>query len=445
MKSAVDIGSRIEMLVDEWLVESKKDAHLRLNPPVRREIVLVADKPWEGKDSAYYTALRDGSKIRLYYRGFCPTDDSEGQVTCLAESEDGVRFTRPNLGLFDFDGSKENNIVYRGSESHNFAPFVDTNPKAKPEERYKALAGISGGLYAFGSPDGVHWKKMRPETVQTEGAFDSLNVGFWDAVAGRYRSYSRYWHAWKEGGCRAIQSSVSEDFLRWSDPQPNLYGEGVPYEHFYTNATWPCPGAPHILLSFPKRFVPERTKLTKEPGVSDAVFMSSRDGVHWDRAFMEAWVRPGPDERNWTQRSNMTAWGIVQTAPDEFSLYISEHYDWPDNRLRRLTVRRHGFASMNADGAGGEFTTRPLTFSGKRLILNYATSAVGSVRVEIQDEQREPIPGYTLEEAVPLFGDELDAPYRWKSGDDIASLAGRPVRFRFVLKDADIYALRAGE
>jgi hypothetical protein len=173
--------------------------------------------------------------------------------------------------------------------------------------------------------------------------------------------------------------------------------------------------------------------------------MSSRDGVNWHRPFLEAWVRPGHDDRNWTQRSNMPAWGIVQLDPAEFSLYITEHYDWPDHRLRRITVRRHGFASVHAGASGGEFTTRPLTFTGKNLILNYATSAAGSVQVEVQDEQGTPIAGRTLADMPPLFGDELDAVVSWKSGGDLSHLVGKPVRFRFVLKDADLFALRTGD
>ena len=140
----------------------------------------------------------------------------------------------------------------------------------------------------------------------------------------------------------------------------------------------------------------------------------------------------------------MPAWGIIQLNPAEFSMYISEHYEWPDNRLRRLTVRRHGFASVHAGAAGGEFTTRPLTFTGKNLILNYATSAAGSIQIEVLDAQGKPIEGRTLAEMPPLFGDELDAVVQWKSSADLSGLIGQPVRFRFVLKDADLFALRTG-
>jgi hypothetical protein len=442
-KPPVAIGSRIEMFMDDWLLERRQNVSLRINTPVRREVVLVTDRPWEGPDSAYYSVIQDGDLVRLYYRGFCPADADDRQVTCYAESTDGIHFERPSLGLSDFRGSKQNNIIWQGVASHNFAPFLDANPQANPDERFKALAGINAKLYAFCSPDGIHWKKLHDQPVLTDGAFDSLNTAFWDEIAGVYRCYSRFWEG-GNGGVRAIQHCTSKDFRLWSKPEPNRYAAGVPSEHFYTNATRPCPGAPHQLLSFPKRFVPDRKKFAdyKEPGVSDAVFMSSRDGVNWDRPFLEAWVRPGRDDRNWTQRSNMPATGIVLLDPDEFSLYISEHYEWPDNRLRRITVRKHGFASIHADRTGGEFTTRPLTFSGRHLLLNYATSAIGSVQVEIQDDDGRPLPGYTLADMAALFGDELEAVVAPKTGGDLSALIGKAVRFRFVLMDADLYALQ---
>lgn len=445
--SAVDIGTRVEMFVDDWLIDpaTRRDVSIQLQTPARREVVLTTDKPWEGHFSAYFTILKDGSRFRLYYRGMGEVrDNSEEQFTCYAESEDGIHFERPNLGTYEFNGSKENNILLSGVPSHNFAPFIDTSPTAKPDERYKALAGLESKLFAYASPDGKHWKKLRPEPVMTKGTFDSLNIAFWDAGAGCYRAYSRYFDKGAYTGFRAIQNCTSKDFLHWNDPDPNQYAEGVPKAHFYTNATFPCPGAPHHLLAFPMRFFPERTKVqdADKAGVSDAVFMSSRDGQQWNRSLLEAWLRPGRDQRNWTHRSNMPAWGIVQTSPDEFSMYVSEHYGWPDNRLRRVTVRRHGFASVHASPTGGEFTTRPITFGGDKLVLNYATSAGGSVQVELQDENGKPLRGYELKDMKPMYGDELDAVVTWKANRDLSSFAGKPVRLRFVLRDADLFAFR---
>lgn len=445
-KPIVDIGSRTEMFVDDWLIDGMKGLSMRLQPPIKREVVITFDKPWEGSASAYMTVFQDEKKVRLYYRGHCPADLSAQQVTCYAESADGVHFTRPVLGLYDFDGSKDNNIVFRGLLSHNFSPFLDSNPNAKPDEKYKAVAGLStlgGGLCGLTSPDGIHWRQIGDKPLITDGVFDSLNVAFWDGVTKCYRLYSRY----MAGGIRAIQSATSKDFVHWTAQQPNDYGTGVPLEQFYTNATTPCPGAAHIYLSFPKRFMEQRKKVAEHPdvGVSDAMFMSSRDGVHWDRTFREAWVRPGLDRLNWTDRNNMPATGIVATSPDEFSMYISEHYDAADNRLRRMTIRRHGFASVHAGADECEFVTRPLTFTGKHLVLNYSTSAAGSVQVEIQNAAGEPIEGHALSDMAPLYGDELDAIVAWKTGSDLSSLTGKPVRFRFVLKDADLFALHIGQ
>jgi hypothetical protein len=135
------------------------------------------------------------------------------------------------------------------------------------------------------------------------------------------------------------------------------------------------------------------------------------------------------------------AWGIVQTADDELSLYWVENYRHPTCRLRRGTLRVDGFASAYAGYAGGELLTHPLSFEGEELVLNYATSAAGSVRVELQDVDGHPLPGYTLEENEELYGDELERPVSW-NGTSLAAMAGQPVRLRFVLRDADVYSLR---
>jgi hypothetical protein len=444
------LNSDWELFVDQYLIATQHNVSLQQQTPIRREVVLVTDKPWEGPHSAYFTVFQDHGKVRMYYRGFVPKDGdlSPSQVTCYAESADGIHFTRPNPGLYEFDGAKENNIVYRGLEAHNFTPFLDSNPSVSTESPYKALGGLNGKLFAFKSSDGLHWSKLHPEPVLTEGAFDSQNVAFWDNAAQIYRCYSRGWTKGDYKGYRAVESATSKDFIHWSKSVFNdnqlLDSSPMPPEHFYTSATLPCPEAARFLLSFPKRFEPTRKKFAdySQPGVSDAVFLTSRNGTTWTRLSREAWLRPGPDPHNWTQRSNMPAWSIVQLEPDEFSLYVSEHYGWPDNRLRRVTVRRHGFCAMHGGADSGEFTTKPVQLSGNRLVLNYATSAAGSVQVELLNEDNHALPGFGLDDFTPLFGDELDAVVRWKQKTDLGDLKGKPVRLRFVLKDADLFALR---
>ncbi|MFM7605980.1 MAG: hypothetical protein ACKO8Z_12400 [Prosthecobacter sp.] len=443
----LDLGTRWELFVDDYFVAKKEGLGLKLHEPVRREIVLTTDQPWEGPTCGYFSAIQDGKKVRLYYRGSAGgSDHSDAQVTCFVESEDGIHFKRPKLGLIEAGGTKHNNVIWRGVESHNFAPFLDTNPNAKPAERYKALGGVKqpgknwhqgetpGGLYAFASPDGIHWKKMQDTPVITKGAFDSQNLAFWDVTRNRYASFSRIF----TNKVRAIQSMTSADFLSWSDGVAHQYAEGVPFEHFYTSATVPCPTAPHLFLSFPKRFATSREKVKGHSGgkgVSDAVFMSSRDGTHWDRPFLEAWVRPGPDLQNWTERSNMTACGIYDPGDGEWSLYISEHYRHPDHRIRRLTVRKQGFASMHADAKGGSFTTKLLKVTGSKLLLNSATSATGSLIIEALDEN-----GVVTAKSAEIYGDEFEANVL-----DTSKLIGKAVTLRVTMKDADLYALRFAE
>ena len=118
--------------------------------------------------------------------------------------------------------------------------------------------------------------------------------------------------------------------------------------------------APQIYLGFPMRFVPDRTRVgvegRKTDGLSDAVFVSSQDGIRWDRTFMEAFIRPGLDETNWggAHGNNTPAWGIIQTSDREISLYVSESYgNYPEGtnrvpRLRRSVIRVDGFVSVNA-------------------------------------------------------------------------------------------------
>ena len=101
-----------------------------------------------------------------------------------------------------------------------------------------------------------------------------------------------------------------------------------------------------------------------------------------------------------------------------------------------------GFVSLNAPLKGGEVVTKPLTFAGRQLLLNFATSAAGSVKVEVQDEAGQPLPGYSLADCDDVFGDAIERPATWKGSTDVGDLAGKPVRLRFVMRDADVWAMR---
>jgi len=445
---AIAIGSRRELLVDEFLLAERAGTRLVLHRPVARELALVHDRPWEGCTSAYHTVFRDGQRYRMYYRGshydHTLRKSTHAEVVCTAESTDGIRWTRPELGIVAFAGSKKNNIVWSGIGCHDFAPFKDTSPKCRPDEKYKALGRGKGGLYAFKSPDGLHWSLISSKPVITKGAFDSQNLAFYDALRGRYVEFHRNFR----NGCRDIMTCTSVDFRTWTDPVWLSY-PGSPREHLYTNQIRPYFRAAHIYMGFPKRFMPRRKgKVRGRAGVSDGIFMTSRDGRTFKR-WTEAFIRPGPQKQRWVNRNNMTAWGIVVTksaipdTPDELSIYSTEHYyQAPACKIRRYTLRMDGFVSLQAPLSGGTAVTKPMTFRGKRLELNYATSAAGSVQVEIQDAAGRPIGGYALADCPATYGDAIEGVVSWKGGPDVSKLAGKPVRLRFVLKDADLYAFR---
>ena len=125
---------------------------------------------------------------------------------------------------------------------------------------------------------------------------------------------------------------------------------------------------------------------------------------------------------------------VLPTGPTEMSIYTTP--------FRRFTLRTDGFASVHAGADPAEMITRPLRFNGNKLVVNYSTSAGGSLSVEIQDADGQPQPGFALADCRPLVGDAIEQTVTWTGGADLSSLAGRPVRLRFAMLEADLFALQ---
>lgn len=464
-EGVIDLGTRRELFVDRFLIARLSGgAALRLAAPRREPDALTLDRPWEGPFSNYVTVIKDGSRYHLYYRGLprSGADGSTAETTCYAASTDGLRFERPDLGLFEIAGSRNNNSILAGMApfSSNFSPVLDTRPGIAESHRFKALAGTQrSGLVAFHSADGIRWKKMREEPVFRDGVFDSQNLAFWSPAEQKYVMYFRTFKPIGKTRYRWVSRATSDDFLNWSAPREMTFGEAPP-EHLYTSQTHPYFRAPHIYVALAARFLPGRQVLAEDearalqvdPGYykdcADTVLMTSRGGTSFDRVFLEAFLRPGLGLRNWVSRNNYAALNTVETGPEEISFYTLSDYGQPTVHLRRYSLGMDRFAGIEAPYAGGELVTRPLRMapgsSGNRLLVNFATSAPGGVRIELQEESGTPIPGYTLADSVELIGDRIERAARWKEkGPDIAAtIAGRPVRLRMVLKDATLYALR---
>ena len=473
----IPIGSRLEPLVDQALIQSLSgSAELKLHHPQPREVAIRFDQPWEGGASGYATIIQDNDVYRMYYRGHRyiiddpPLRQAQSECVCYAESSDGIHWTKPKLKLFQWPGAKTNNIIFMGSpETHNFAPFLDTNPDCPPEQRYKAIGGTtaSKGLWTFQSADGIHWQRLSEAPVVTQGAFDSHNTAFWDPQHQRYSMYVRYFSEGQFKGLRSIGFTHSKDFKNWSDPVGIEYPDSPP-QQMYTNQILPYYRAPHILFGFPTRYVarPLTRHVQQLPPVelrqtliaanrrvgtdlTDGLFMSSRDGLafkRWDEAFL----RPGPEAAGlWIYGDNYQSYGLFETkshlpgAPNEISLHFDEGaWRGPERLNRRYTIRLDGFVSLNASYAGGQMTTKPITFTGSQLVVNYATSAAGSLKVELRHPDGTPIPGFALADAEEHYGDSTAQTISWKNGTDVSSLSGKPIRLHIQLKDADLYSFQ---
>ena len=474
----VDIGSRRELMVDEALISSMSGSlERRMHHPQAQEIVIVHDSPWEGSGCGYHSVFHDGEKYVMYYKAWhimvdAGKLDTKNRFLCYAESADGITWTKPELGLFEFEGSKKNNIVVwdggpwgeaRPDGAHP-AVFFDKNPDCPPDARYKAMlrSNKPKGLLVMKSADGIRWSMLHEKPVITDGAFDSQNLAFWDPLRGEYRAY---WRIFSEG-IRDIRTATSKDLITWS-PHRDLKFPGVEPEHLYVNQIMPYYRAPHLLIGFPTRYVerdgkapsmgqlpdPEHRKLRAAASprygyaMTEGLLMSSRDAVTFDR-WPEAFLRPGLERTGqWKYGDNYIAWQVVETknklpgAANELSLYATEGY-WTgeQDELRRYTLRLDGFVSARAKLSGGGLITKPLTFSGKELSLNFSSSAVGGVTVAITNADGSAIPGFGLEDCPPLFGDSVDRVVQWKNGRDVSALAGKPVRLQFSLRDADLFS-----
>lgn len=295
-------------------------------------------------------------------------------------------------------------------------------------------------------------------------------------------------------------TSYSEHFTKdWVDPVQLSYENPVGKKanfHLYTQPIMPYYRNPRYLVGFPDRYVDrawspvnqelqmntvlghkrgdesfqkeEITWLQKAhhrgmAAMRDALFMASRntsptDGQKFTR-WNEGFFRPGPEKfARWGYLGNSPLWGMVETEnPEipqykEISMYTFEDYFLGDQtKIRRRTIRKDGFVSVSASYDGGEIITEPFIFKGDKLVLNYATSAAGSIKVEIQDPDGKPIIEHSLDECVKLYGDTVKRTVTWEnlSGvgytTGVGDLAGKPVRLKFVLKDADLYSFHFEE
>ena len=381
-----------------------------------------------------------------------------------------------------------------------WAMFID--PTAKhPEEKYKMAMTLkprrakrkgrmAKGKYGFHSPDGIHWKLRSPKKWGTSG--DGPFSPFWDDHIGKYVAYSRIktfddprqveyfrhkyddddlgWHA----RLLRVGRSVSDDFVNWSKETVVIAPDEIDETNsapnrvdFYSGAVFRYPEAPHVYIAALSAYGhwkamqnPDGSgKLVQIPARIDIQLATSRDGIHWNRApGRKPFIRLGPQGTFWS--------GMIFTRSPCFRMgddlvfffdgFSQNHAEFHsiENELGagRALLRVDGFISADAVYTGGELTTKPMVFSGGKLELNVATGAGGTVQVEIQDETGKPIDGFTEAEADEINGNHIRVPVswggttfkrgRWQGNTDVSSLAGKPIRLRFIMRDCKLYAFQ---
>ena len=425
----IPVSNRRELLIDDFLLESRVGAEFRLHEPV--ELPADPGKPC----GAYLDAFGDGRRYLMYYRGMTPGYDgpkvngNPGEFVGVAESADGLVWTRPKLDLF-LDAPVPPETVIFGdmltegltkirdvtsphpgctSFTHNFTPFYDDRPGVPDAERYKAVSGIAqtGGLYTFRSADGFRWERyddapiVKYDAPKLGGhALDSQNVAFYSEAEGCFVLYFRVWRtADGRTGLRSFARATSKDFRHWSEPE--FLNPNRPGEHLYVSGLRPYPRAPQYYIGAATRYFKERGSAT------DVTLLFSRAGNGILRPFPGAWITPGLDPERWTNRMNYIALGMLQTSPEELSLYHAR-------KRIRYKLRTDGFISLSSGVSGGTWRTKALSGKVAALELNLRTSAGGSFKLELCDVNGRALPGYTLSDFDEFYGDAVKFEPHWR-------------------------------
>ena len=443
----LDIGTAKQVFVDGRFVETSAGATLAVNRPYPTgEKLIVQNKPWEDFwVGGYMSVIQEAYRIRLWYE--C-ADQRKGDHVAYAESIDGgATWAKPDLGITEYQGARNNNIVVTGIHG---ATVFRNRPDAPDGERYCMFVGSPNK--AFVSPDGFHWVQKGPApflNMAGHSGLDSQNVMFWDTRIEKYVAYPRLNDPTLMRTVARSESAVFGDF-----PDPAIVfsrdDQDPPGLDFYTSAAIQYPFAADAYYMFPAAYH-HTPPPPPNDGPLDIQFAASRDGVHWVRPDRRPIIRKGIDGA-WNGGCTYVGRGLSRQG-NTLSLYYKANdithgaytlmERGPGGSISRALYRLDGFMSMDAGYHGGEFTTPALVFGGSRIEVNFDGSAGGWLRIEIRDAQGNPLPGFTEEDADKVTGNAVAKAAAWAGNSDVSSLRGTPVKLRFVMRDAKLYAFHS--
>lgn len=435
----IDVGR--QLFVDDFLIEEttlERTNHTATYYP--RNPVMTPDRPWETETKPNPCAMvfSDGvwydpedKLFKMWYMG--------GYVagTCYATSTDGLRWEKPELGVFG-----PTNLVQQGRRDSSTV-WLDQETD-DPEARFKMGVYRSGRLELSTSPDGVHWSepvRSGPTGDRTTFFYNPFRERWVFGVragASGFGRIRRYWEAedflgsadWTSGGPVLWTGADAADPMRDDLKTPSqLYNlDCVAYESLMLGLFTIWRGQPA-----------DRAK------PNEVCVGFSRDGFHWFRPDRRAFIAVSERQGDWNWGNVQSAGGGCLVVGDRLYFYVSARAGIPGERSSGVcttglaTLRRDGFVSLNAGETEGSLTTRLVRFQGRRVFVNADVDG-GSLQAEVLDADGRVIAPFTRDNCTPLGVDSTLAPVRWKGVDDLASLAGRPVRLRFFLARGSLYA-----
>ena len=504
----INIGKRRELFVDDYILDTERTtAELKLHHPVRHGDEIVMDGEGEGNVCGYPYVFYSEGKWRMYHRcgGLLP--NGEIDPTCrigYRESEDGIHWVKPELGIIEYNGSKKNNFILDTEFAKQYGVthlcgsthvFYDNNPACLPDEKYKMVICTEGDdkLISMVSSDGIHFKNYG--LVSDDGAFDSLNLAFWSEEHGKYFCYFRGEHVpdetvkfeefsylqaianrlWDPVNLRYrdpepddvpfmrdVRVTTSEDFKTWTAPM--LIGLKDDRVQLYTNNVIPYPRAPHIFVGFPVRYnerkawtpnydelcgledrIRRRDQCTAREGlvVTDCLFMCSRDGYNFNR-YDEAFLRPPVEhEYSWVYGDCYMAQGLVETASDIPGADTEYSFYVSENWRAANGYNKFARYTIRKDG----FVSLYAPFEEKMAYTKEFLYTGTALYANIETSGRGHVYFTLISDGVEypsyeIFGNSTDKRIRFLDDGAVARLSGKPVVLKMSILDGDVYSFK---
>lgn len=477
------------LFFDTSALESVENVTLTMNPPQKRGPCVFLEKEWEAETFRPFSIIRWQGLYRLY----CRVRVGGAGALSFLTSEDGINWSRPDLGVVEFGGSTANNLVdMQGASPDETCVFVD--PTAPVEHRFKMILHRPfEGMFLMTSPDGLRFRRVPGLLLHHHT--DNHMSAFWDEEAGRYRIYLRGGDRANPvpptKGARMVVLAETDDLFKPlatinDAPDPWDYGierpgpDGKPVrplppinrelpkalamdefdppqaDLYQAAAVHYCPG---VYFAFPTLYYhyPAPPEGFINDGTLDLQFAASRGGVLWQRDFRGSYVRLDLPGGPCTKQMHMLH-GIVPGEQTLQQYHVGSDRTHGQGRTPenpkphfplvpgqpiafRVEQRMDGFVSADSDYRGGRLLTAPFEIRSDRLRLNIDTSASGDARAALVDDGGWEIPGFGLEDSDRIQGNDTRYTVTWKGREDVSALIGRQVRLLLRSRSARLFAV----